>query len=448
MSQTSYTQVTTALPGGGTISASTLTAGSLPGMATQVASYLSLLVPSITGYGTTVMQNSILNVVITGATAAANKVMNGYYQAAVIDATHVGIPATEQLWSSGGTVNTYVRTPLFGQPADGFGAVALTAGTLITPISGYVPGEKITGSTSGATARVSGYITPNVLRVKNIKGTFTAGGEAVTGNGIKWSGTCTSAGSVLTVVTSVSGYLTPGMTISGTGVTTTTITSQATGTPGGIGTYNTTAAPTITGTVSVVATLASAVPSAGVVLGQKKLRQVSNLTPATALGNLTFATSTTATAAVVTSSNVLDLATTVTTPIITVGSVVTGAAVTTGSGAVIIGYGTGQGGTGTYIVDRLVTTTTGALGVTVTPPATSLGAIVAATAGGFNTNGLGVGSVFTVLTANTAGNKQTYTVTGVTPNGSAVTVDKLVTADAAAASTQSIQKQFVVSAVI
>lgn len=433
MSQLSYTQTNTAIAGGG-ISASTFTAAVPSWAKSNVPGYLTLTI------GTHGLQvASTLNVAITGVTPASNKVMNGDYLAYVVDATKIAISAPEQLWGSGGTANTFVRTPQFTQPADGFGVLTMTAG-LGAGI--FKAGEKVTGGTSGATARVSGYLSPIDVRVRAVKGTFGAS-EAVTGNGVQWAGTVTISGTTLTVVSTTSGVLLPGTTVAGTGITSGTITNQltitggaaGTGAVGTTGTYTFSQTQTVATATAATATIAgTSAGSAQFSTGYKKLRNVANISQ-TAGASLIFGASNTATAGAVTAVNVMNLSAAAANTV-TIGSVITGTALTVvhggnagGTSVTVIGYGTGTGGAGTYVVNGTITTTTGAGAITVTN-----NSILAATAGAFTSLGLGVGSVFSIPTAATNAPGNVYTVTALAPSGTCATVSAVTAAGAAVTS--------------
>lgn len=82
---------------------------------------------------------------------------------------------------------TYFSTATQVQfPADQFGVLDVDASYTTVPGDKFFVGEKITGGTSGVTARVSGFISATKIRVKGIKpGTSAlifAQGETVTGN--------------------------------------------------------------------------------------------------------------------------------------------------------------------------------------------------------------------------------------------------------------------------
>jgi hypothetical protein len=421
MAQISYTQTNTPIPGGG-ITASVFTAAPAPWAPSTVPGYLTLTI------GTHGLQvGSTLNVAITGATPVANKVMNGNYLAYVVDTTKIAIPAPEQLWSSGGVVNTFVRSPIYTQPADGFGVLTM-ASSLGAGL--FKPGEKITGGTSGATARVSGYLSPVDIRVRSVKGTFGAS-ETITGNGVQWAGTVTISGTTLTVVSTTAGVLLPGTTVSGAGIITGTITNQLTiaggsagsGAVGTTGTYTFSQSQTVsTPTAAIATTSGSSASSGQFSTGYKKLINVPNVS-LTAGASIIYGASNTATAGAVTAVNVLNL-TAATANTVTIGSVISGAALTVVSGGnpggtsvTVIGYGTGTGGAGTYVVNGIITTATTANGITVTN-----NSLLAATAGAFTSLGLGVGSVFSIPSSVTNAGSNIYTVTAVAPSGTCVTV--------------------------
>lgn len=82
---------------------------------------------------------------------------------------------------------TYFSTATQVQfPADQFGVLDVDASYTTVPGDKFFVGEKITGGTSGCTARVSGFISATKIRVKGLKpGTSAlifAQGETVTGN--------------------------------------------------------------------------------------------------------------------------------------------------------------------------------------------------------------------------------------------------------------------------
>jgi hypothetical protein len=82
---------------------------------------------------------------------------------------------------------TYFSTATQVQfPADQFGVLDVDASYTTAPGDKFFVGEKITGGTSGCTARVSGFISATKIRVKGLKpGTSAlifAQGETVTGN--------------------------------------------------------------------------------------------------------------------------------------------------------------------------------------------------------------------------------------------------------------------------
>lgn len=421
MSQIPYTQTDTSL---GSISASTFSGSVASWMPNPKPGYLAL---TVTSHG--VQVGATVNVYIKGVTAASNKAMNGYYLAYAYDANTLYVPAAEQLWGSGGTVNTYVRTLNRQQPANSRHTLTFAAPADATTSAYYFkPGEKITGATSGATARVIGYVSPLVANIKAVKGTFGAS-EVVAGSVYQFVGVGSIATTTLTVTSVTSGVLLPGMSLPGV-TTPTTIVNQLTGVTGAAGTYTvadsqTYASGAVVATVS--ATSGSGTPQA---VNGKLLRNVAPTSITGSTGNLAFVASTTGTAATQsTAANILNLSA-ATVALVNIGSTITGAGVTAGSGAKVVAYGTGTGGAGTYILDTPITTTNSAGAITITAAS-----IVAASAGGFTTAGVGVGSVITVSGTSTSSgaNSKKYVVTAVAPSGTVVTVDSAVVAESAGA---------------
>ena len=256
----------------------------------------------------------------------------------------LGMPIT----GTGVASNSRVSDYLFG--SGGIGSYKLSTNT---------NGSVFTGSISGNTLTVSA-VSSGTLAV----GMPISGAGIITNNAIFVG---SSSGTTLTVATLTSGYITTGMILSGLYVTTgTSIVTQLTGTAGGAGTYTISISQTIPASTTVTGSGPTIIDAqlTGSAGGVGTYRLLSSLsltnvyTPTTITGTIDNGSGS--------SGNILNVSA------ISGGSVYFGMTVVGGTISAntrVVGFLSGTGGTGTYLVDnpaQLVSSTsiTGSLGST------------------------------------------------------------------------------------
>lgn len=232
----------------------------------------------------------------------------------------------QKISGSGVTADTYITALGTGTGAAGTYTVStsqsVSVGTTITGSSAAITVTAPTGDNTNqvaSTAFVQTAITGTTAATATVARSVSQATSSATF-------TASRSGTTMTVTGTPSGTIYSGQTLGGTGVTAGTITGQTTGTPGGAGTYTTSSSQTLS---------SQTVTSSG-------LQQPALVTGSIGAHSVSFTATIAGTVMTVSA---------VPTGTIYIGETVTGTGVT--AGTVILSYGTGTGGTGTYNVSKV-----------------------------------------------------------------------------------------------
>ena len=342
----------------GSISNGAIVTGSIGGITTATKVFtgsIAVITKSVTGS-------------ISGTTLIVTRVNSGVLSVGDI-LSGTGVTANTTITSqltgtTGGTGNYRVST---SQTVNSRTITATSPNSILT-VTSVSSGVLNVGDTLSGTGVTTGTtIISQLTGTTGGIGTYTVSkSQTVSSRAITATGNSSNPNSTLTVTGVTSGLLNVGDTLSGTGITTgTTITSQLTGTTGGIGTYTVSivqyvASSTITATspnsIMTVTAVTSGLLNVGDTLSGTGITTGTTITGfgsgtggkgTYTVSNAQNVASGTITATNSNSSNILSVAS-VSRGVLNVGDTLSGTGVTTGT--TITGFGSGTGGIGTYRV--------------------------------------------------------------------------------------------------